>query len=65
MNPRQSRREFLKKATVAAGAVAAVKVFGAPNVLADAKPNSKLGIAVVGTGGQGTGRTFLPRRASV
>ena len=60
MSLRQSRREFLKKATVAAGAVAAVKVFGAPNVLADAKPNSKLGIAVVGTGGQGTGAHVPP-----
>jgi predicted dehydrogenase len=57
---RQSRRRFLKNTAVAAGAFAGVRLFGAPNILADAKPNSKLGIAVVGTGGQGTGAHVPP-----
>jgi predicted dehydrogenase len=46
-----SRRTFLKKTAVCAGAVAA----SGPYVMADAAPNSKLAIALVGTGGRGTG----------
>jgi predicted dehydrogenase len=53
MAQKSTRREFIKRAAVTAGAVVAAQRFGAPNVLADAKPNSKLGVAVVGGGGMG------------
>jgi predicted dehydrogenase len=59
---RSGRRAFLKQGLlVAGGAVAggacrtASTAFGAPAILADRAPNSKLGVAVVGCGGAGGG----------
>ncbi|MDD5522380.1 MAG: Gfo/Idh/MocA family oxidoreductase [Kiritimatiellae bacterium] len=55
MNSKQTRREFLKKATMCAGAAAGSQFFSAPYIMADKAPNSKLGMAVIGCGGQGIG----------
>ncbi|MEM7235470.1 MAG: Gfo/Idh/MocA family oxidoreductase, partial [Planctomycetota bacterium] len=45
----QSRRDFLKTSVALAGA----QFLAAPTILADKSPNSKLGVAVVATGGMG------------
>ncbi|MCY3023051.1 MAG: Gfo/Idh/MocA family oxidoreductase, partial [Planctomycetota bacterium] len=58
MSARQSRREFLKRAAVCAGAVAGAQAIGAPYILA-AGATDKLRVAVIGCGGQGTG-THVP-----
>ncbi len=52
MARKSSRRSFLKHSAAAA----ALPVFGIPNILASRAPNEKLGIAVIGVGGQGTGK---------
>ena len=51
---RSTRRNFLKTTVATAGAVAGTRVFGAPAILADRSPNSKLGVAVIGCGGMGS-----------
>jgi predicted dehydrogenase len=68
MARKTTRREFIKRAAVTAGAVLAAQRFGAPNVLAEPKPNSKLGVAVVGGGGMGgysTGKAMGERFVAV
>jgi len=50
-----SRRKFLKRSAITAGAVAGTSLIGAPAILAEPSPNSKLGVAVVGCGGAGGG----------
>jgi predicted dehydrogenase len=53
MIPKITRRQLLKNA-VAAGAIAgATSSLTAPNVLAEAKPNTKLGVGVIAVGGMG------------
>src|SRR4051812_20455529 len=54
-----NRRRFLKRSAALAGAAAGVGLFGTPSVLADGSPNEKLGIAVIGCGGQGSGNPGL------
>jgi len=52
--PRQrTRRDFLKKTAALAGAVGGSQLVAAPAFLKDAKPNSKLGVAVVAAAGMG------------
>ncbi len=55
MATRITRRRFLKKTITTAGAAAGMNFIPAPAFLAEASPNSKLGIAVVGCGGAGGG----------
>jgi predicted dehydrogenase len=50
MARKSSRRTFLKQS-----AVAAATAFGVPTILSARAPNEKLGIAVIGCGGQGSG----------
>src|SRR5438874_4280024 len=50
MPSQASRRSFLKQSALAAGTV-----IGVPNILSARAPNEKLGIAVIGCGGQGGG----------
>jgi hypothetical protein len=62
-----NRRRFLKRTAALAGAAAASQVFGLPHVLAADSPNTRLGIAVIGCGGQDvrqprTRRLRAPRR---
>jgi predicted dehydrogenase len=54
MARKSSRRTFLKRSAVAASAA-----FGVPNILSARAPNEKLGIAVIGCGGQGGGNPGL------
>jgi predicted dehydrogenase len=54
MARRSSRRTFLKQSALAASAA-----FGVPNILSARAPNEKLGIAVIGCGGQGGGNPGL------
>jgi predicted dehydrogenase len=54
-----NRRRFLRHSAAVAGTVAGAQVFGVPNVLATRAPNEKLGIAVIGCGGQGSGNPGL------
>src|SRR4029077_9617455 len=49
------RRRFLRRSAAAA----AVPLFGLPNILSARAPNEKLGIAVIGCGGQGGGNPGL------
>lgn len=49
-----TRRHFLKTA-----AATSAVVLGAPNILRSAEPNEKLGMAVIGCGGQGSGNPGL------
>ena len=44
-----TRRNFIKRTMAASGVVAA------PSILAERSPGSKLGIAVIGSGGMGSG----------
>ncbi len=53
MSKQETRRGVLKKGLALAGGVTAVGALGMPTVLAESKPNSKLGVAVVGCGGMG------------
>jgi len=50
---RETRRGVLKKGLALSGGAAASGVLGGPYVLAESKPNSKLGVAVIGCGGMG------------
>jgi predicted dehydrogenase len=50
MTRKSSRRSFLKQSALGAGAA----VFGVPNILSARAPNEKLGVAVIGCGGQGS-----------
>ena len=50
MTRKSSRRSFLKQSALAASAA-----FGVPTILSARAPNEKLGIAVIGCGGQGGG----------
>ncbi|HEX4610871.1 MAG TPA: Gfo/Idh/MocA family oxidoreductase, partial [Urbifossiella sp.] len=56
--PKPSRRRFLQQSTAAAG-VAAAPGLAVPMVVQDRNANSKLGIAVIGCGGQGGGNPRL------
>jgi len=58
MTARHNRRSFLKAAAAYAGAAAGTQLIGAPYILRAAVPE-KLRVAVIGTGGQGTG-THVP-----
>jgi predicted dehydrogenase len=53
MPRKSSRRTFLKQSIAAATTIPA---FGVPTILAQRNPNEKLGIAVIGCGGQGSGK---------
>jgi predicted dehydrogenase len=48
-----TRRKFLQGGAVAATAAVAARLFPTPAILADASPNSKLGIVVIGVANQG------------
>jgi predicted dehydrogenase len=54
-----SRRRFLQQSAVLASAAAGTHLAGLPAILADRAPNAKLGIAVIGCGGQGGGNPGL------
>lgn len=54
MARKSSRRTFLKQS-----ALAAATSFGVPTILSARAPNEKLGIAVIGCGGQGSGNPGL------
>src|SRR3981081_4270563 len=51
-----NRRHFLRRSAALA---AATPLFGVPNLLTARAPNEKLGIAVIGCGGQGSGNPGL------
>jgi predicted dehydrogenase len=53
MSKKTTRRDFIKSATVVAGAAAGSQFLGAPFVLAEPAPSEKLRVAVVGSGGMG------------
>ena len=53
MNPRFSRRQFLRGTAAAAGLGLASQVFAPPNILAQRSPNSKLNTVVIGCANQG------------
>ena len=53
MARRLSRREFVKKTALAAGAAVGAHLSGAPCILGGPSPGSRLGTAVVGAGGRG------------
>ncbi len=55
MTTKQTRRNFLKTATVCVGTIAGSKIIGAPYILADKETRAKLRTVVIGCGGQGTG----------
>ncbi len=50
---RTTRREFLRQGVAIAGAAATAGIAGAPAILAQSSPNSKLQVAVIGAGGMG------------
>ena len=56
------RRRFLKRSAALAGAAAATQILGAPAVLSARAPSAKLGIAVIGCGGQGSGNPGIAAR---
>lgn len=56
---RISRRRFLQQGAAVAGAVTGAQLIGAPNVWSAGPPNAKLGVAVIGCGGQGSGNPGL------
>ena len=53
MQTRTTRRQFIQRTALTAGAAAGVLHFGAPWLLADADKEKKLRVAVVGAGGMG------------
>ena len=53
MTQRFPRRKFLKGTAAAAGVALGSKVFGAPALLAERSPNSKLNTVVIGCANQG------------
>ena len=59
MVKKSTRREFIKKTAVAAGAAVGAQQLGAPFVLAEPAPSAKLGIAVVACGGMGGGNPVV------
>ena len=59
---KQSRRSFLKRAGVVAGAVAGARLANGPFVLSADAVQDKLRVAVIGCGGQGTG-AHVPQAA--
>src|SRR5262249_52097562 len=52
---RISRRRFLQQGAAITSAVAGAHLLGVPNVWSAGPPNAKLGIAVIGCGGPGSG----------
>jgi predicted dehydrogenase len=56
---RTTRRRFLKQSAALAVAAAGGVPLGVPNLLTAGAPNAKLGIAVIGCGGQGSGNPGL------
>lgn len=58
-NTRMNRRRFLQTSGGLVGVVAGSQVVGVPNVWSAGPPNAKLGIAVIGCGGQGSGNPGL------
>ena len=56
---RMDRRRFLQKSGAMAGVIAGSQLMGVPNVWSAGPPNAKLGIAVIGCGGQGSGNPGL------
>jgi len=59
---RIDRRRFLQQSAAVGGAVAGAQVFGVPAVLSARAPGAKLGIAVIGCGGQGSGNPGIAAR---
>src|SRR6478736_1831827 len=55
MNSPLSRRSFLKRSALAAGAVSATSFLPVPNILAEPNPGRKLNIVQIGCGGRGLG----------
>ena len=53
MNPRLSRRQFLRGTAAAAGLGLASQVFAPPHILGQRSPNSKLNTVVIGCANQG------------
>ena len=53
MSTRFNRRTFVKRTAALAGAAAGMHLLGAPAILADPAPNSKLNIAGIAVGGRG------------
>jgi predicted dehydrogenase len=53
MSHKFTRRKFLQGAAVATTAAAAARLFPTPAILADASPNAKLGLVVIGVANQG------------
>ena len=53
MVKKTTRREFIERAAVVAGAAVGAQHLRVPSILAEASPSSKLGVAVVGAGGMG------------
>ena len=51
----RNRRRFLKQTAALTGAAVGTQLFGSSFLRAADSPNAKLGIAVIGCGGQGTG----------
>jgi predicted dehydrogenase len=54
-----NRRRFLRQSAGLAAAAGSAHLFGVPNILRGDSPNAKLGIAVIGCGGQGSGNPGL------
>jgi len=54
MTKRITRRSFLRSSAALAGAAVAARLTGAPAILAEGSPNSKLGMVLIGCGGRGT-----------
>ncbi len=66
MSQRVTRRKFLSSAAAAAGLAAGAKAFAAPAVLSEKSPNSRLGLAVIGVGGNiYTGGRYVPENQGV
>jgi predicted dehydrogenase len=57
-----SRRQFLQHSAALTGVAAGAGLFGVPNTWADGPPTGKLGIAVIGCGGQGSGNPGVGAR---
>ena len=53
MNARYNRRRFLQSAAAIAVAAGGTQAWGAPAILSETSPNSKLNIAGIGVGGRG------------
>ena len=53
MSVRVNRRKLLKDSAIVAGVAVGSQVFGVPALLAQRSPNSKLGMALIGTNDRG------------